>query len=531
MAELVLHGPKMKSSIEMTTLGEFMFNRSDKFKSNICQVDANKKKTESYSSVKQRSVKLAVALKNKLAPGDVVLTCSKNTLDAVIPIIASFYLGAIVANLDASLGVRMSRNLISLVTPKIIFVEEASVAMIEESLQETNLHPEIVVLGSSTKYQTFSALVRPSPKEKSFRPVKVGIHQTAAMFFSSGSSGFPKAICHSHYSLLQVVDIARKCEYVEDVVLYFGTFYWISSTIFLTLAFVDGSTRVFCDNTDGQTILQIIQDYKVSSIFGPPLLTYNITRVANLSQYDISSFSYMIITGTPFSPEEYTHFNDLLPNVDIIFSYGMTEIGHIALFNPKYDRELMKSKHKSCGKVIPETSLKVVNVDTDENLGPNQQGELRVKSPSLMTGYYKSDNSGQFDKDGFLKTQDLGYYDEDRCIYVVGRMREMFRYFGWQIIPSVIEAALLEFPAVKEAVVFAVPLETEEKGAIPGALVVLAEGFSVKTEEIQDFVAQHVAEREQLKGGVMIVKEIPKTPTGKAIRKEAQEYFLASLKK
>ncbi|KAH0820375.1 hypothetical protein GEV33_002415 [Tenebrio molitor] len=429
----------------MTTLGEFMFNRSDKFKSNICQIDANKKKTESYSSVKQRSVKLAVALKNKLAPGDVVLTCSKNTLDAVIPIIASFYLGAIVANLDASLGVRMSRNLISLVTPKIIFVEEASVAMIEESLQETNLHPEIVVLGSSTKYQTFSALVRPSPKEKSFRPVKVGIHQTAAMFFSSGSSGFPKAICHSHYSLLQEI--------------------------------------------------------------------------------------YTIITGTPFSPEEYAHFNDLLPNVDIIFSYGMTEIGHIALFNPKYDRELMKSKHKSCGKVIPETSLKVVNVDTEENLGPNQQGELRVKSPSLMTGYYKSDSSGQFDKDGFLKTQDLGYYDEDRCIYVVGRMREMFRYFGWQIIPSVIEAALLEFPAVKEAVVFAVPLETEEKGAIPGALVVLAEGFSVKTEEIQDFVAQHVAEREQLKGGVMIVKEIPKTPTGKAIRKEAQEYFLASLKK
>lgn len=155
-------------------------------------------------------MKLAVALKNKLAPGDVVLTCSKNTLDAVIPIIASFYLGAIVANLDASLGVRMSRNLISLVSPKIIFVEEASVAMIEESLQETNLHPEILVLGSSTKYQTFSALVRPSPKEKSFRPVKVGIHQTAAMFFSSGSSGFPKAICHSHYSLLQVVDIARR---------------------------------------------------------------------------------------------------------------------------------------------------------------------------------------------------------------------------------------------------------------------------------------------------------------------------------
>jgi long-subunit acyl-CoA synthetase (AMP-forming) len=67
----------------------------------------------------------------------------------------------------------------------------------------------------------------------------------------------------------------------------------------------------------------------------------------------------MLITGTGFSSEQYKRFSDLLPNVDIIFAYAMTEIGQISLFNPKYHKELMKSKPKSCGKVAPETSLKV----------------------------------------------------------------------------------------------------------------------------------------------------------------------------
>jgi 4-coumarate--CoA ligase len=154
-------------------------------------------------------VRLAVSLQNKLSAGDVTVSCSKNTLDNAIPVLASFYLGAVVSNLDASLGVKNSRYLMSLVSPKIIFVDEASVAMIEEALQGTDLKPEIVVFGRSDKYRKFSDLVQPSPEEASFRPVTVDVHDTAVMFFSSGTSGFPKAVCHSHYTTLQIVEIGK----------------------------------------------------------------------------------------------------------------------------------------------------------------------------------------------------------------------------------------------------------------------------------------------------------------------------------
>jgi 4-coumarate--CoA ligase len=211
MAGKILHGPKKRAALlEMTSLGEFFFNQADRFGSHICQVDANINKSETYSSVKQRSVRLAIALRKKeITSKDVILCCSKNTIDNTIPILAALYLGAKVVNLDPTLGVRNSRHLVSLVCPTIIFVEDSSVGFIESSLEQTNLTPTIIVFGDSDEYEQFSELVRPQEDEEEFRPVKVDIHDTAVMFFSSGTTGLPKVICHSHYSFLQMLTIGQ----------------------------------------------------------------------------------------------------------------------------------------------------------------------------------------------------------------------------------------------------------------------------------------------------------------------------------
>ena len=153
--------------------------------------------------MKVRSIRVALALqKKRITSADVVILCSANTLDNTIPLLAASYLGAKVANLEPSLSVRHTQHLLALVTPKLIFVEEAAVGLIEESLISSSFDTEIVVFGQSEKYVRFSDLVVPQEGEEEFRPVEVDVEDVALMLFSSGTTGLPKAICHSHRSFL-----------------------------------------------------------------------------------------------------------------------------------------------------------------------------------------------------------------------------------------------------------------------------------------------------------------------------------------
>ncbi|RZC40025.1 AMP-binding C domain containing protein [Asbolus verrucosus] len=145
-----------------------------------------------------------------------------------------------------------------------------------------------------------------------------------------------------------------------------------------------------------------------------------------------------------------------------------------------------------------------------------------------MKGYFKSDSSQAFDEDGFLKTGDIGYDDEDECFYIIERLKEMFKYMSWHILPSTIDAVLLEHPAVKEAAVFGIP-RIEEKGEVPAACVILKEKYSINKKEIEEFVAARVSDYEKLRGGVIFVETLKKTPSRKLMRKEIRKTILNSL--
>lgn len=141
----------------------------------------------------------------------------------------------------------------------------------------------------------------------------------------------------------------------------------------------------------------------------------------------------------------------------------------------------------------------------------------------LFKGYYKMDSSAAFDKDGFVKTGDIAYYDDDQCIYVIERIKEMFKFKGWHIVPSFLEGILLEHPAVKEVAIFGKP---QEGGDAPCACVVLKDGYKVSEKELQTFFASKVCEREALVGGITFAKSLPKTPTGKVLRREVRAKVL-----
>uniref|UniRef100_A0A6P7H186 Luciferin 4-monooxygenase-like n=1 Tax=Diabrotica virgifera virgifera TaxID=50390 RepID=A0A6P7H186_DIAVI len=170
----------------------------------------------------------------------------------------------------------------------------------------------------------------------------------------------------------------------------------------------------------------------------------------------------------------------------------------------------------------------VVDINSEEVLGPNRRGELRLKWEGyLMNGYFKMDTSSAYDTDGYFRTGDVVYYDEDECFYIENRIKEIFKYRGWHILPAVIENVLMSHPAVKEAAVVGVPHELD--GEHPRAFVVLIPGYNRScTKEIESFINEKVADSQKLRGGVWVIDSIPKTATGKIKRTYLQNFKVSN---
>lgn len=183
--------------------------------------------------------------------------------------------------------------------------------------------------------------------------------------------------------------------------------------------------------------------------------------------------------------------------------------------------------------------VQVVDRATNEALGPNEEGEICVRGPLLMKGYIGNEEATRntIDKDGWLHTGDIGYYDEDGFFFITDRIKELIKYKGYQVSPSELEQILLTHPDVLDAAVGPVP--DEVAGELPRAYIVKHTGAAITEDDIATFLAgfliqvplivtkliikslsDQVSPYKRLRGGVMFVDAIPKTSSGKIIRRE-----------
>lgn len=252
-------------------------------------------------------------------------------------------------------------------------------------------------------------------------------------------------------------------------------------------------------------------------------------KVGRPDNVDTSSLLCVLTGGGVFSEKQLLALRDLLPGTYISQGYGQTEVaGVLTCFRMNEVKDALRLHYKpaSCGRPIHGIWYKIVHIETEEILGPNQQGELRVKTKFAMNGYYNLDSSDSFDSEGWLKTGDIVYYDEDQCFYVVDRIKEMLKYKSWHIAPVMLENILNNHPAIKRAVVIGIP--HEEDGDHPMAVVILNNpDDDVTGDEIEEYVAERVQDRQKLRGGVKFVDSFPTTPSGKIKRREIRKMVLA----
>lgn len=469
-------------------------------------------------------------------------------MNSCVPFIASQFLACRIVSFDPTLSREDTKHLMKQLKPNIIFVSENAKQLFESVTEELNYETEIVIFGNDLKHTSFTEFLTEEDVED-FEPVEVkSLMDTAVIIFSSGTSGLPKGICLNHYGIsCQSRDMKDFCFAREDcfkflikekelqavnVSLSYATLYWISTVLSVTTSILYGYCRLLSIKFDPQEIWYLIEKWKVSALFLPPHLLIEMARNKPKEPVDISSISCVRFGGSSISKEQIIWIRNVFKNVLIKQACGQTEIsGSYCNSNVKNEKDLkmIEDKPDSIGRAIKGFTYKVTDLETGEALGPYKTGELRLKTKFQMNGYLNLDSSHCWDVEGFLKTGDVVYYDEENWFYFVDRIKEMLKYKSWHVTPASIEAILLEHPAVHESVVVGVP--HDEDGDHPCAFVVLKKGIKATSEEIMKFVNEKVEDRKKLRGGVYIVEKLDVTPSGKIKRNHLKDLAVRILKK
>ncbi|KAK6167711.1 hypothetical protein SNE40_021675 [Patella caerulea] len=503
--------------IPVISLTEYMFSWFDKFPDNVAMVELDTERSVTYKELKCLIIKASNGLQSLgVKEGDVVCMCSSNNIDYAVVFFALASFGAI---LQATNPLYTKDELVAQFEKcKTKYVVTIPILVDKVKESKTNTIKDIIVIGGEDKYEDCTSLNKvislgegKDLKKATFDPKKT----VACYIFSSGTTGLPKAVMLSHYNIvanlaqLRALDLDK-----EDSVLLFLPLFHIYGLVAITASVLTyGSKLVLMSRFFPLPYMEAIQKYQIKILHMVPPVMVLLAKLPETKNYDLTCVKKVVCGAAPLSVAIEDQVKDIFKVNYISQGYGMSEcmVTHL-------DTE-QNHKFGSVGQTIKGVKAKIIDTKTGEPLGPNQDGEVCIQGPQIMLGYLDQPDatSAIIDSDGWMKTGDVGHIDEDGYLYIVDRIKELIKYKGFQVAPAELEALLLKHPDVADVGVIGVP--DIEAGELPKAFVVLKKGVQLTAEEIQEFVHKQVAPHKKLRGGVEFVEQIPKSASGKILRR------------
>ncbi len=323
----------------------------------------------------------------------------------------------------------------------------------------------------------------------------------------------------SHYNLVsnvrQTLSTGMSSSY--SVLLDFLPFYHIyGMVVLMACGFAAGATQVIMGRFDPILCLELVQKHKVTNLFAVPPALLALANFPGTDRYDTSSLK-MIMSGAAPLPPEVAQASARALRTVVLQGYGMTETSPVTNVNP-----MNRIKDATVGPPIADTVEKVVALDDGRELGVGEVGELLTFGPQVMQGYWQrlEETAETLPGGGWIRTGDIVQCDEEGYVTILDRKKEMIKYKGYQIAPAELEALLMEHPAVMDSAV--IPKRDAESGEVPKAFILLRPGQEATSDELMRFVEERVAPYKKVRE-IEFVAAIPKTPSGKILRRELIE--------
>ncbi|MGN6596422.1 long-chain-fatty-acid--CoA ligase [Sphingopyxis terrae] len=362
----------------------------------------------------------------------------------------------------------------------------------------------------------FSALT-----DNDARPDPVAIDpegDVALIQYTGGTTGTPKGAMLTHQNLtanarqVNAIDPDRDAD--DRILGVLPFFHVFANTCVLNRTVLNGGTIAMLPRFDAKQALQTITRTKATALPGVPTMYQALLDHPDLAKTDFSSLRVCISGGAPM-PAELREKFVAATGASLVEGYGLTESAGVVATNP-YEGQV---KAGTIGQPIPATHIRLLDKEDPAKDAPEgEPGELAVKGPQIMRGYWNRPEADQdsFTADGWLRTGDVATIDADGYIRIVDRLKDMIAVGGFKVYPSEIEHKLYQHPAVKEAIVLGVP--DPYRGEHPKAFVTLEEGYDVSGDTLAAWLNPQLGKHERV-SAVEVRDHLPKTMIGKLDRK------------
>lgn len=284
---------------------------------------------------------------------------------------------------------------------------------------------------------------------------------------------------------------------------------------------------------DLQKYLEIIQDHKVTRSAVVPPIVLGLAKHPMVDDYDLSSLKALMSGAAPLGSEVQKQCAERLGCV-VKQAWGMTEISPCGAITPDSECGDIDFILGKSGLLAPLTEAKIVDTETGVDMDYKEEGELLIRGPQVMLGYYKNEKATNetIIENGWMRTGDIAKFDDDGWLYITDRSKELIKYKGLQVAPAELEALVGSMKSVKDVVV--IPVLDDIAGELPRAYVVKqddVESQKLTAEDVVEFIHSKVSQHKRLRGGVIFTNEIPKSASGKILRRVQIQIDRGTLKK
>ncbi|KAJ0942521.1 putative AMP-dependent synthetase/ligase, AMP-binding enzyme domain-containing protein [Helianthus annuus] len=509
------HTPRTLPSDPFVDVVSHIFSQKHNGKTSF--IDSSTGFSLSYSELQPLVKSMACGLHHQMgiSKGDVVLMLLPNSIHFHIVFLGILYLGAVVTTMNPLCTVSEIKKQTS----------QCNGSLPLGYPKTQNYDP------NSTAFSCFHQLIS-RHKNNSLPPRTISQDDPAAILFSSGTTGASKGVVLTHKNLIAGVELFVRFEASQygdnnegNTYLAVIPMFHIYGLTLFTLGILSlGSTIVVMNKFDHNEMVRAISKYGVTHFPAvPPLLKALIKVGKSVHRGHLKSLKQVSSGAAPLSTQCMEEFVQTFPHIDFIQGYGLSESTAVGTrgFNTKQIRN-----YTSVGLLAPNMQAKVVDHVTGLYSPPGKTGELWLRGAGIMKEYLKNVEAScsTIDKDGWLHTGDIVYFDHQGYLYIVDRLKDVIKYKGFQIAPADLEDVLISHPDIEDAVV--IGKLDEEAGEIPMAFVVRKPKAKISDYDVINFVAKQVAPYKKVQM-VEFINAIPKSAAGKILRRELK-YTLTS---